>query len=612
MCGIFGTNKPLEETEVEQLLALINHRGPDSSGALAIDDLHLLHTRLAIQDLSALGHQPMVSRDGNWYLTYNGEIYNHLSLRESVKKSANIDFKSHSDTETLVEYLAHFGFEKTLPVINGMYAFAAYHKPSRKLYLARDPYGIKPLYYRSIGDSFSFSSEIKPLLAHGEPAELDQEALSTFLSFRYVPSPDTLLKGIHRLGPGHCLEFDLSTGRHQVRNFWPTTTKKFQGSFEEAVTGYHDVLNGAVKRQLISDVPVGVLLSAGIDSAVVASLAKNHTAALSSHTVGFGAEHTECEIDGARETASTLGIEHNHVTVDPTTLIEDLPEIVAQVEEPLGTTSIMPMWHLSKLARENSIVVLTGQGNDEPWGGYRRYQLELLLQRAPFLKSKPFQLARHLIPLTKDEGLRRGLASLGISDTQSRFEQAYALFSHQELAAMGIKPGAATALSRWMNTVQRAIDVEDGELMMRIDTRMNLSDDLLLYGDKVSMKYALEARVPMLDNDVVEFVESLPLSYRTGIGKTKIVHRKMAERYLPDSIINRPKQGFQVPFGPWSKTIWRDFVEDHLFASNAKIKGVLDEAGMRKIWKDHLNNKMDYSRQIFALLCLSLWLDVYR
>ena len=177
---------------------------------------------------------------------------------------------------------------------------------------------------------------------------------------------------------------------------------------------------------------------------------------------------------------------------------------------------------------------------------------------------------------------------------------------------MGLKPGAATALSRWMKTVQHAIDVEDGELMMRIDTRMNLSDDLLLYGDKVSMKYALEARVPMLDNDVVEFVESLPLSYRTGIGKTKIVHRKMAERYLPDSIINRPKQGFQVPFGPWSKTIWRDFVEDHLFASNAKIKGVLDEAGMRKIWKDHLNNKMDYSRQIFALLCLSLWLDVYR
>ncbi len=599
---------------MKSLVHLLNHRGPDSFGNTRLNhnngNLFLLHTRLAIQDLSPNGHQPMESNNKRWVVTFNGEIYNHFQLR----KDLDIGFRGTSDTETLVEYLAKFGMASTLEKLNGIFAFAAFDQETQRLYLVRDNFGIKPLYYSLNGEHVTFSSELKPLrLVETTTPQLDQQALDLFLSLRYTPSTNTLCRDIHRLPPGHCLEIDFTKGKSHTYSYVKPTSERFEGSLEEATLGYQEHLARAVQSQLISDVPVGILLSGGVDSAVVAALAKESCSDLSSYTVGFGNNHSECEIDDAAETARTLGIKHNYVSVTPENLLDSLKNIVSSVEEPLGTTSIMPMWYLTEKAKQDVTVVLTGQGNDEPWGGYKRYQIELLLNKFPFLKQPIFRSPEFLNKQFASEAIRRGLRCLGQPDIATRFRQAYALFSDQEKSQLypGAALNASDSIGYWLDWLKPGSKVCDAEQMMRIDTRMNLADDLLLYGDKISMAFSMEARVPMLDKDLVRFIESLPLSYRTSLRETKIVHKRMAESYLPSSIVHRPKKGFQVPFGDWSKSIWREYIQANLLDKNLKIFNHMSHGGVDDLWNKHLKAKPDYSKQIFALLTLSLWAEEF-
>ncbi|XOV86648.1 MAG: asparagine synthase (glutamine-hydrolyzing) [Pseudomonadota bacterium] len=612
MCGIFGTTQDLTDAKLAGVVSLLDHRGPDSNGSQRVSlrdgQVTFAHTRLAIQDLSASGHQPMWSADGRWLVTFNGEIYNHLSLRERL----DLDFRGTSDTETLAEYIARFGLQATLRDLNGIFAFGALDTSEGVLYVARDTFGVKPVYFvTDEAGGLTFASEIKPLLSLQAGGGLCREALSTFLTLRFVPSPATLLKDISRLPPGHLLTQRIGSPQREISSYIRPVFDRFRGGKDEAIEGYAKHLTAAVTGQLISDVPVGILLSGGIDSALIAALAREHTSDLTAFTVGFGSAYRECELDDARETARVLDIAHEFVEVDPVQMIDDLDDIIGAVEEPLGTTSIMPMWYLTRLARQTATVVLAGQGNDEPWGGYRRYQIELLLKRLPFLKLPPFRLAGLLGGLFADDGYRRGLHCLGEPDPVRRFTKAYALLDEDERQLLGVHEvgEARKGITYWLDQLTGSSTLSDPEKMMRIDARMNLSDDLLLYGDKISMACALEVRVPMLDPAVVEFVESLPLAYKASLRGTKIVHRAMALRYLPDAIIHRPKKGFQVPFGTWSKTVWRDYIEARLLAPSLRINTVLDPGGIRTIWQHHLAGKVDYSRQLFALLTLSLWLE---
>lgn len=609
MCGIFGTTETLSDGRLEEVFSLLQHRGPDSCGHVVVDSSPLLvHTRLAIQDLSPSGHQPMTSRDGRWSITYNGELYNHPELRKRLEGP----FRSTSDTETLIEYVAAFGVDAALRDINGIYAFALFDRQEKRLYVVRDPFGVKPVYYTDGGGGLTFSSDVKPILrVRGQPARLDRHALQLFLSLRFVPSPRTLFEGIRRLPPGHVLIHGCASGETTMKRYVEPTRGRFEGSVREASDAYHACLRDAVGRQLISDVPVGILLSAGIDSAVIAALAREHNDSLTAFTVGFGPDYVECEAEGAAETARILDIPHEVVTVNPVDLIESLGEIVAAVEEPLGTTSIMPMWYLTQLARRHATVVLAGQGSDEPWGGYRRYKIELIMDALPFLKHRPFSLLSGLGAAASSDALRRAFSCLGVSSDASRFLRAYELFSPAELRAFGVdaEQGAVDSIEYWLAHLEGVGPMSGAERMMRTDTRMNLADDLLLYGDKVSMAYALEARVPMLDREVISFIEQLPLHMRTTLTRTKIVHREMAASYLPASIINRPKQGFPVPFGTWCRTVWREFVADHLLDPRREIANHLDAAGISEVWERHLAGRFDYSRQLFALLTLSLWME---
>jgi len=567
----------------------------------------LLHTRLAIQDLSSAGHQPMRSRDGRWWLTFNGELYTHHELRAGL----GVSFRGSSDTETLVELLAHDGIERALPQLNGIFAFGALDTVKGRLYLVRDPFGVKPLYY-TLSDSLTFASEIKPLL-DGGPGTLDSAALQQFLALRYTPSPATLLDGIRRLPPGHVLELDLETRRHRTRCYALPTNRTFEGSLEDATQAYRQALDTAVERQLLSDVPVGVLLSGGIDSAVVAAMARKHCPDLTSYTVGFGPRYAECELADAAETARVLGIPHHTVTVRPESLLELLPEIVRAVEEPLGTTSVLAMWALTQEAKRHVTVVLTGQGNDEPWGGYRRHQLELVIAAMPWLKTISPLLSRRLIRRIRSEGGRRALYALRAPSFAHRLREAYALFTDDQIMQLAgaVDPGPALWACRyWLDWLAPA-GVNDAERMLRIDTRMGLADDLLLYGDKISMAFALEARVPMLDPELVELIESMPLDYRVRLRKTKIVHKHMATNFLPERIVQRKKRGFQVPFGEWSKTVWRDFIEAHLLDPRLGLYRHLDYGAVTQVWDAHNTGRRDYARQIFALLSLALWVEAY-
>lgn len=606
MCGIVGSVGIFLN---DSILRTLQHRGPDGHCLEQIlcggENVSLGHTRLAILDLSPAGRQPMSSSDGRWCVSFNGEIYNHLELRRMF--SSEVHWRGHSDTETLVEAIAANGLDEVLLQLNGMYAFAALDTREAKLYLMRDPFGIKPLYYWHDGMRFAFASEIGALRALGLVEGLNEAGLNQFLALRYVPSPATLWRGVRRLPPGHAACFDIESGALQISPFIAPTQESFDGSLEEAVEAYRLQLSATVKRQLLSDVPVGVLLSGGVDSALVAAMAKESGFALPCFTVGFGSEHPECEIAYAKETAKVLGLPFHAIKVTADDLRSALPQIARAVEEPLGTTSVMPMWYLVQRARQDVTVVLTGQGSDEPWGGYFRYQVELLRNKFPWPGA--WKLVRKALARwrSKPETLARGLESLAARDVVKQILAASVLFpanERRDLVGYWDDSDVELSLSNWLCWLADKPDLSGAERMMRVDSRMNLADDLLLYGDKISMAVSLEARVPMLDVELVRFIESLPIEYRVRWRQGKVVHKCMAERYLPSEIVHRPKMGFQVPFGDWSKNKWRGYIESLLLDG---LNGLLDRSVVECFWREHLAGKPDRSRQIFALCMLALW-----
>lgn len=612
MCGVVGlvSKSPFGHLSGPALEAL-RHRGPDGSGSemLRAGTAHawLGHTRLSILDLSPAGHQPMRSQDGRWWVTFNGEIYNHLELRKELQ----VVWRGHSDTETLVECLSAWGLERTLPRLNGMFAFGALDIIAEKLYLARDPFGVKPLYYSVANDGgLAFSSEIRALLPLVSKApRLDIRAFRAFLTLRFVPSPNTLLEGIKRLPPGHFLVRDLDTGRDDLRCDTRYPSQRFRGTLDDAVEHYYALLSRAVERQLLSDVPLGIFLSGGVDSALVAALAAERVGKLPSYTVGYGAGHDACELADAAETAAVLGLEHHPVTVTASDLWNAFESCVSAVEEPLGTVSVLPMWYLAQRARRDVTVVLTGQGADEPWGGYRRYQGEIWRERLPFPSLlawfRPLLQRAPKVP----EFIERAVASIPIADRAQRFQQAYALFlpeMRRQLAGSPEPGCAAGAIRYWLDWLG-STEVSSVEAMMAIDTRMGLADDLLLYGDKISMAHSLEARVPLLDIEVVRFVESLPVQYRVSLRGSKIAHKLAAARHLAPAIVKRRKKAFMVPFGKWAATVWKDRLADTLLDPSAAHWAWLDRQAVQDLWREHVNGKRDRGRQLFALASFCLW-----
>jgi len=610
MCGVIGAiGLDVTEVQAARAVASLRHRGPDGRGQARVTlggaPAWLGHTRLSILDLSDAGGQPMRSHDGDWLLSFNGEIYNHLELRRELGRP----WRGHSDTETLCEALCAWGIERTLSRLNGMFAFAALDLKGACLYLARDPFGIKPLYYSLVGGGIAFASEMRGLFALAPaPRRVDPVGLQTLLTLRYVPSPGTLVQNVRRVEPGHLLRIDASTMVLDKRVYARPQASDFRGSLEDAAAGYLECLKRAVNRQLLADVPLGILLSGGLDSALIAASAKAAGRALPAYTVGFDNGAAECEIADAQATARVLGLRHHSVSVNAEQLWDALILAAGAVEEPLGTTSVLPMWHLIARASADVPVVLTGQGSDEPWGGYRRYQLELLRAAMPmssWARHLPTQSLGDYLP----EHLARGLHSLSFSDLPQRFVAAYELFIPEQRSALTGAGDAGDALTAvrgrldWLGSTAAPAPMK----MMHIDARMNLADDLLLYGDKVSMAFSQEARVPLLDLELMAFVESLPLAYRARVGQSKIAFRAAARQLLPEHVIARPKRGFEMPFALWARTVWRERIEALLLAPGSPHLRYLNRDGIRGILALHNERGIDLSRQVFCLVNIAAW-----
>lgn len=605
MCGILGTiNKSFNENALE----LIKHRGPDSLGIENFEingnEVTLGMTRLAILELSEAGYQPMISSCNNYALIFNGEIYNHLELR---KKLTNIQFKGHSDTETVLYYIKKFGIG-SVKDLNGIFGFSFLDIQNQKLYVVRDHFGVKPIYYTSHENAFLFSSEIRPIQFILNGVEPDLTNLPTLLHLRYLPSPLTLYKDINKLRPGHYLEINLDEKKLEPKelNYIEAITQSNDGKISP-LAGYGQKIEAAVKRQLMADVEIGVLLSGGIDSAVVAALAQKHTTSkLKAFTIGFEGAHDEDEIEAAQETAELLGLEHYSKRINFESFLSIFKETTRIIEEPLATTSVIPMYYLSELASQHVKVVLTGQGADEPLGGYQKYQGELMSSKIPRGSMTLMNKILPHLPI-KNERLLRAAHSLGEKDDIKRFLKVYSIFQQNEIKALlNVEEEKAFDLVSYFYNLQGSGKISSVERMMAIDVRMNLADDLLLYTDKITMNFSLECRVPMLDIQLVEYIESLPRNQRLAFGKTKIVHKEFAKKILPERIVNRKKMSFESPTKTWFNK-HHDQIKDLLLTPSA-FNQIFNSSAVAKLLEEHLKG-YNREKQIFLLLGIYFWLE---
>jgi asparagine synthase (glutamine-hydrolysing) len=608
MCGILGSiNLPFEKDVVN----LIHHRGPDDTGSTTIklrqNLIMLAHTRLAIVDLSPAGHQPMSTTDGACTIVFNGEVYNHEKLRREVTQT---EFRGHSDTETILYWLAEKGIQ-SIADLNGIFALAFVDSRLRKLFLARDPFGVKPLYYAAQGRSFIFCSEIKPILKLVDD-RLDMDNLAELLRLRYSPSPDTLFRSIKKVRPGHVMEVDFSEPTVKFKEYpyirsIPTVEDV---SYDEAVARYGSLFEQAVKRQLMSDVEVGILLSGGIDSALVASYAQKHSPGrLKGFTVGFKEKSDTDEILLAKETASIIGMDHHVVRIDFDDFLTTIKKCTSIVEEPLATTSVIPMFYLSELASQHVKVVLSGQGTDESLGGYGRYQGEIYGNIIP---RWLFRVMNWIVPYTgiHDEQLLRGLESLGIDDTLSRFLSVYSVFDNEEIRALIGEDDSKSRqrISYFYDLLECNKRAQPIERLMSLDLRMDLADDLLLYTDKITMHHSIECRVPMLDLELVRFLESLPSHYKVRLRRSKIIHKEFASKTLPNSVVNRKKKGFLSPTRLWFKE--SGVMREILLSPHSRFSSFFDLKKVASVLKQHQDG-FNRERHIFLLLGIYHWMEEY-
>ncbi len=604
MCGILGSvNKPFSDAE----LNTIRHRGPDDGGIESLEIAGQLlcfgHRRLSIQDLSPAGHQPMWSACGKFLLVFNGEIYNHYDLRAKLK---DINFRGHSDTETIVNYIACYGIESSQD-FNGIFSFAILDIQKNLLYLARDRFGVKPLYYSFNEEQLIFSSEIRPIQLLS-PSNICKDNLATLLKLRYNPSPSTLYESIQKLRPGHLLKYNLTTMTARTCSFVKSVRSTTQMSFDEAVVEYGRLFEQAIARQMLADVEVGVLLSGGIDSALVAYYAQMHSKTpVKTFTIGFEENDESDETLDARETAQILGTDHYEIKISEKQFEEAFQKCIGIVEEPLGTTSIIPMYFLNELVARHVKVVLTGQGADEPLGGYTRYKGEMLYGKIP---SILFRLLKPFSRGIKNESAYRAINSLGETNVIKRFEMIYALFNDSKIKDMiGRTSTKSLEFIDYFYTLLDGKKKESVNAMMSNDLRMNLSDDLLLYTDKISMNFSIEARVPILDNDLVAFVESLPVGYKIHGKEGKYIHKKFAETVLPSQIIYREKKGFKSPTEKWFKGEKGRFYKRLLTQENSRFSEFFNVGKVGEIFDMHSKGKRNMEKQLFTLISIYYWMD---
>jgi asparagine synthase (glutamine-hydrolysing) len=628
MCGIcglvhFDPSAPVEAAVMRAMNQQLVHRGPDDEGMYVAGAVGLAMRRLSIVDLQT-GHQPVTNEDRNIWLVYNGEIYNHRELRTQLERKGH-RFHSQSDTESIVHLYEEYG-EGSVSHLRGMFAFALWDTQKRHLFLARDRLGIKPLYYRHSPESFLFGSEIKALLAHpGIVPELNRDALAEYLAFGYLAGIQTLFRGIHKLAPGHTAVLK-ATGELRIRQYWdlPQGEDLDRRPESEYVAEYRDLLKRSVQSHLMSDVPLGVFLSGGIDSSAIAALMSDgRHDQIETFSVGYS-EESYSELPYARTVAEQLGSHHHEIRIDRKDFFTALPKLIWQEDEPLVWPSSVSLYFVARLARESVKVVLTGEGSDETLAGYTRYPFTLWNARLDrgYRELVPDLVRRHLrqavedphwLPSRAKRSLRHTfLARDGASWPAFYFDNFYAAFSEAEQGSLltdELHPmpgqGYRDVLNFW--------DKSSGSLLERLlytDIKTYLVE-LCMRQDQMSMAASIESRVPFLDHPLVEFALRIPATFKTrGLSGKRILKAAM-KGFVPDSILNRPKMGFPTPFSNWLSGPNIETVEKLLLNGRSVNRGLFKLESLQRLFVQHRTNHRDHSDKLWRLLNLELWHRVF-
>jgi asparagine synthase (glutamine-hydrolysing) len=618
MCGIcgqfnFASNEPVKPKIVRRMTDSIAHRGPDDEGYFISGPVGLGFRRLSIIDLAG-GHQPMSDVEETVRVIFNGEIYNFKELRAELEGRGH-SFRTRSDTEVIIHGYKEWGTE-VFNHLNGMFGVAIWDVKKQRLVVARDAMGIKLIYYRITNGQFTFGSEIRAVLAAGSSSpEVDPVALNLFLRFRYTPSPLTIFQGVRKLAPGTMLI--LEEGKHREERWYNYKPVPFSSpkEDEEATHELLELYRAAVRRHLLSDVPVGILLSGGLDSGLLLALMNEQGGPWPAYTIGYGETFEDDELADARETAALLGARHVPVKLDRAEFESSLPGIVECLEEPIATSSIVPMYFVSQRARQDVKVALIGQGPDELFGGYKRH---LGVHYGDWWRWLPTVLRSSVSAavdrLPRNETLKRGVSSLGTEDRLKRYQDVFSLAPAETIDGLfraDLIPNGQSheMVDYWQGLVPQMAHTDELGGFQLLEIRSSLPDELLMYADKLSMAHSLEVRVPYLDRTVVEYVQRLGPQFKIRKGTRKWLHRRVCQSYLSPRILKRKKRGFAMNVvDEWFHSSLKSELPELLLDESSLMFDLLKPEPVRKLLTDHQSGRQDNHKLLFSLVMLEQWL----
>ena len=619
MCGIAGQfnfqrREPVERETIARMARSIAHRGPDDEGFFIAGPVGLGFRRLSIIDLAG-GHQPMSDAEATTRVIFNGEIYNYRELRAELQSKGH-QFRTNSDTEVIVHGYKEWGTE-VFNRLNGMFGLAIWDARNERLVVARDAMGIKLVYYKIDNRQLTFGSEIRAVLAtEDSKPEVDPVALKLFLRFRYTPSPLTIFQGIRKLAPGTMLV--VEKGQCREERWYNYTPIPFSRPKEdkEATRELLELYGAAVRRHLLSDVPVGILLSGGLDSGLLLGLMNEQGGSWPAYTIGYGDSYADDELHDAAETAALLGARHITVRLDQGEFERSLPRIVECLEEPIAASSIVPMYFVSQRARQDVKVALIGQGPDELFGGYKRH---LGVRYGEWWRGLPGGL-RSMIGLAvnglpRSEMLKRGIYSLGVEDRLNRYQDVFSLAPAATINGLfrdGVLPEKQDnydLVEYWGELAPQMEHSDELGGFQLLEVRSSLPDELLMYADKLSMAHSLEVRVPYLDRTVVEYVQRLNANFKVRNGTRKWLHRQVCRNYLPPQILKRKKRGFAVNVvDEWFRSSLEGEIPEMLLDKKALVFDLLEPDPVGKLLKAHRSGRQDNHKLLFSLVMLEQWL----
>ena len=638
MCGIAGfitdasNGIARELAEVSSAMDVcLQHRGPDDHGVWTDEacGVALVHRRLSILDLSPAGHQPMISADGRFVIVYNGEVYSHQPIAAELA-AAGHRFHGHSDTEVILNAFAENGIEPTLKRMIGMFAIALWDRRDRSLILIRDRLGIKPLYWAKFGKLFLFGSELKALRAHpGWTPQIDRDAVAAFMRHNYIPAPHTIYRGVHKLEPGTILTLPWG-GEPQITRFWNARTlarngalNPLEGNDVELAQQLETLLQDAVARRMIADVPLGAFLSGGVDSStVVALMQQAHLGRVRTFSIGFDIPGYN-EAPHAAAVAAHLHTDHTELTVTANQALDLIPRLPEIYDEPFADSSQIPTYFVSAMTRKHVTVALSGDGGDELFAGYNRYQLTQRFWRTLAVLPRPMRsaaasaltmvrpdrwtalasvLPERLRPPQTGDKLHKLATVLKLDSANAIYRR---VVSHWEPASIMLDAHEPPSIIE-----DQTLEHELPDLLTRmqfLDLVTYLPDDILTKVDRASMAVALEARVPLLDHRVVEFSLRLPRHAKVRNHTTKWLLRQVLYRHVPRDLIERPKMGFGIPLGEWLRGPLRDWAEYLLNEARLRDGGLLDAKVVRQFWQEHLDGSRNWQYLLWDVLMLEAW-----